>query len=323
MRSYLHIITFIILNFTAASECGAQVHVVYKSIGEKAHLTLKEQWNITTVKWRMDRMLIATVEDKKSVAKHPEKFHMHVPDNSLFIKNLTVNDSGRYYAQTGLWEEDIIQYNLIVQEAVSNPVIEPDLYHQSNSSSVCHVLVKCSADGDSVMYDCDHQHCSLTNTTLTRVNITLNYTDNGMLECTARNRVSMKQTSISLGNMCSEKTTLPTESGNYILILIIITSCTFVFGVLMMCIIKLFYNTTKKEQNEGAYQGDKGVNTIYSVVRKQPRTETPAHSSAAETATVYDVPSKCARAPQSDSGDSVPKDDTHTVYWKLGQTQDP
>lgn len=297
--------------------------MVYKSIGEKAHLTLKEQWNITQVKWRKDHALIATVEDQKSNTKHPEKFHIHVTDNSLFIKNLTVKDSGRYHAQTGQWEEVIIQYNLIVQEAVSNPVLEQILYNQSHSSSVCQILVKCSADGDSVTYDCDHKHCSPTNATLTRVNITLNYTDNGVLECTAKNRVSTKRTSITLSNICSEKETLPDKSSNYIFVLIIIISCTVVFGVLMICIIKLLHNTTKKEQNEGTYQGDKGVNTIYSVVRKQPRTETPAHSSTAETATVYDVPSKCARAPQSDSGDSVQKDDTHTVYWKLGQTQDP
>lgn len=98
-----------------ASECGAQIHVVYKSIGEKAHLTLKEQRNITQVKWRKDHALIATVEDQKSNTKHPEKFHIHATDKSLFIKNLTVKDSGRYHAQTGQWEEVIIQYNLIVQ----------------------------------------------------------------------------------------------------------------------------------------------------------------------------------------------------------------
>lgn len=96
-------------------DCGARVHVVYKSIGETAHLTLKEQWNITAVKWRKDHHLIATVENKKPVIRNPEKFHIHASDSSLFIHNLTVSDSGYYKAQTGQWEEDLITYNLIVQ----------------------------------------------------------------------------------------------------------------------------------------------------------------------------------------------------------------
>ncbi|KAB5579083.1 hypothetical protein PHYPO_G00190650 [Pangasianodon hypophthalmus] len=322
MRSYLHIVAFIILNFTA--DCGARIHVVYKSIGEKAHLTLKEDRNITTVKWRKDQSPIAIVENQKQVTRYPEKFHIHVSDNSLFIHNLTVNDSGQYRAETGQWEEEIIIYHLIVQEAVSTPVIDASLNHQSNSSSVCHILVKCSADGDSVTYDCDHQHCTQTNATSIRLTITINYTNNGVLECIASNRVSTKRTSISMSNTCSEKQPVQTKQINYILVLIIIISCTVVFGVLMICAIKLFYNNRKKEQNEGTYQEDKGINTVYSVVRKQPRTETPADSGPAEnaTATVYDVPSKCARAPQSHSDDCVQKDDTHTVYWKLGQTQE-
>ncbi|GAA6088787.1 T-lymphocyte surface antigen Ly-9-like [Tachysurus ichikawai] len=198
MRSYLHIVTFIILNFTA--DCGARVHVVYKSIGEKAHLTLKDHRNITTIKWRKDFDLIAILENKKPDTKYPEKYHIHVSDNSLFIHNLTVNDTGDYKAQIGQWEEDVIQYKLIVQEAVSKPVITLD--HQINTSSVCHILVKCSADGDSVMYNCDHQHCTLTNATSNTVNLTVSYTDTEVLECTASNHVSTKQTSIHKINAC-------------------------------------------------------------------------------------------------------------------------
>ncbi|XP_034159783.1 uncharacterized protein LOC117597149 [Pangasianodon hypophthalmus] len=290
MRSYLHIVTLIILNFTA--DCGARVHMVYRPIGEKAHLTLKEHRNITTVKWRKDQSLIIIVENQKPVTRNPEKFNIHVSDNSLIIHNLTVNDSGQYRAESGQWEEEIIVYLLIVEEAVSKPVIDASLDHQSNSSSVCHILVKCSANGDSVTYDCDHQHCTQTNATSIRVNITINYTDNGVLECIASNRVSTKQTSISMSNTCSEKQQVQTKQINYILVLIIIISCTVVFGVLMICAIKLFYNNRKKEQNEGTYQEDKCVNTVYSEVGKPLRTETLADSSAAQnaTATVYNVP---------------------------------
>ncbi|KAK3567982.1 hypothetical protein QTP86_027764 [Hemibagrus guttatus] len=198
MRSYLYIFTFIILNFTA--DCGAWVHVVYKSTGENAHLTLKEHWNITTVKWRKDHNLIAAVDNKKPAIKNPAKFYIRASDNSLFIYNLMVNDSGYYKAETGLWEEEVITYSLTVQEAVSKPVINFD--HQLNSSSVCHILVKCSADANSVTYDCDPQHCTLTNATSTRVNFTVNYTDTGVLECTASNRVSTKKTSVNLNNSC-------------------------------------------------------------------------------------------------------------------------
>ncbi|XP_060731028.1 SLAM family member 7-like [Tachysurus vachellii] len=225
MRSYLHIVTFIILNFTA--DCGALVHVVYKSIGEKAHLTLKDHQNITTVKWRKDRKLIAFVENKKPSTKCPKKYHIHVSDNSLFIHNLTVNDSGYYKAQTGQWEEDAIKYILTVQEAVSKPVITVD--HQINTSSVCHILVTCSADGDSVMYNCDHQQCTLTNATSNTVNLTVSYTDTEVLECTASNYVSTKQTSIHKINACPEKSLLTTT------IIFIISIA--VFAVLMICII--------------------------------------------------------------------------------------
>ncbi|KAF5891212.1 SLAM family member 5-like, partial [Clarias magur] len=276
--------------------CGARVYVVYKSVGDKAHLTLKEDWNITTVKWRKNLILIATIENKNKDTKHPEKIHIHIADNSLFIHNLTVNDSGDYVAQTGQWEEEVIKYNLIVQEAVSKPIMDTPLDHQSNSSSACQILVKCSADGETVMYDCNHQHCTLINATSTRVNITINYTDtNGMLECTASNRVSTKRTSIPINNTCSEKQPVLTTTISYMLVLIIIISCTVVFGVVMIGILKLVYNFKKKQQKGGTYQDDKGVNTVYSVVRKPQRTETSADSSTAQTAatTVYDVPSKC------------------------------
>ncbi|KAF5891211.1 SLAM family member 5-like, partial [Clarias magur] len=180
--------------------CGVLVHVVYKSVGHKAHLTLEEHWNITTVKWRKDLILIATIENQTPDTKHPEKIHIRVSDKSLIIHNLMVNDSGEYVAQTGQWEEEVIKYRLNVQEAVSKPTIHADIDWQSNSSSVCHILAKCSADGESVTYDCKYQHCARTNATLTGVNMTITYTDDGMLECTASNRVSMKRTSIPVNN---------------------------------------------------------------------------------------------------------------------------
>ncbi|XP_060781631.1 uncharacterized protein LOC132889292 isoform X2 [Neoarius graeffei] len=288
MRCYLHIVTLIFLNFTA--DCGAWAHVVHKSVGEKAYLTLKGHWNITTVRWRKNHHLIATIENQKPSIKHPEKFHIHVSDNSLVIYNLTVNDSGFYQAQAGQWEEEISQYTLIVHEAVSKPVINLD--HQSNSSSVCHILVKCSADGDSVTYDCDHQHCTQTNGTSTRVNIAVNYTDNGMLECIASNRVSTKRTSITISNTCSEKPPVPNKTINYILVLIIIISWTVAFGVLIICVIKLFYNTRKKKQNKRTDQEAEGVSTLYRELEKPLQTGTLTDRSAAQNSptTVYDVP---------------------------------
>ncbi|XP_053359432.1 uncharacterized protein LOC128529880 [Clarias gariepinus] len=244
MRSLLHVVMLIILNFPA--DCEARGHVVYKSVGDKAHLTLKENWNITSVKWRKDLRLIATVENKKPDTKDQEKFHLHISDNSLIIHNLTVNDSGDYVAQTGQWEEEVIKYKLIVQEAVSKPTINADLDHQLNSSSVCHILVKCSADGESVTYDCNHQHCTRTNATLTRVSMTINYTDDGVLECTASNHVSTKRTSIPINNTCSEEQPVPGTTTKYNLILIIIISCTLVFGVLMICV-NSFNDVRKKK----------------------------------------------------------------------------
>ncbi|KAG7330481.1 hypothetical protein KOW79_006703 [Hemibagrus wyckioides] len=247
MRSYLHIVTFIILNFIA--DCGARVHVVYQSIGETAHLTLKEHWNITAVKWRKNHNLIATVEKKKPVIKHPEKFHIHASDSSLFIHNLTVSDSGYYKAQTGQWEEDLIIYSLIVQEAVSKPVINL----QSNSSSVCHILVKCSADGDTVMYICDPHQCTLTNATSTMVNMTVSYTDTGVFECTASNRVSTKKTSVHMMNSCPEKLA-PTTTATIICIISIA-----LFAVLMIWIIFFTIPGRKRKKQVRTPQNVSGI----------------------------------------------------------------
>ncbi|XP_027034027.2 T-lymphocyte surface antigen Ly-9-like [Tachysurus fulvidraco] len=243
MKSYLHIVAFIILNFS--TDCGAWVHVVYKSIGEIAHLTLKDPPNISTIKWRKDSNLIAIVENKRQSTKFTKKYHIHVSDNSLFIHNLTLEDSGYYKAQTGQWEEDVIQYKLIVQEAVSKPVITVN--HQINNSSVCYILVTCSADGDSVMYNCDHQHCTLTNATSNTVNLTVSYTEAEVLECTASNRVSTKQTSIHKINTCPEKSLLTTT------IIFIISIA--VFAVLLICII--FFTIPERRRNKNRETGAK------------------------------------------------------------------
>lgn len=96
-------------------DCGARENVVYKSTGEKAHLTLNKHRNIKTVKWRKDNDLIAVVEQEERRIKHPEKYVIDAFDNSLSIHNLTVNDSGSYIAQIGQWENVVIQYQLIVQ----------------------------------------------------------------------------------------------------------------------------------------------------------------------------------------------------------------
>ncbi|XP_046707419.1 uncharacterized protein LOC124387237 [Silurus meridionalis] len=288
MWSYLHI-TFIILSFLAGS---ARVHVVYKLIGDKAHLTLKERWNIT-VKWRKDYNLIAVVENRKPSIKQPGKFHLRVSDNSLFIHNLTVSDSGDYQAQIGQWEEEKIRYKLIVQEAVSKPVINTSLDRQSNTSSVCHIWVKCSADEDSVTYNCDHQHCIRTNATFTRVNITVNYRDTGVLECTASNHVSMKWTSIPMSNTCSQKEPGLAITIDYIMLLIIMF-CTMVLVVLVICTIKHFCRKRKKKQTEGKYQENKGVNSVYAEVGKPLRAETLANRSTAQNATtIYTFPLNC------------------------------
>ncbi|XP_036452765.1 uncharacterized protein LOC118825988 [Colossoma macropomum] len=182
---------------------GARMHGIhqqYELLGGTVYLSLGEERS-TQIKWKKDREVIAMVDREWSATRFQDKFIVNASDGSLIIKNVTERDSGRYQALLGKWEENIVEFHLIVLEAVSEPIIGSVL-HRSDSLT-CNFSVQCSAGGDSVTYDCSLQHCAPSNISLTRVEITIAI-DNGLVECTASNRVSTKKSLRQINDTCSE-----------------------------------------------------------------------------------------------------------------------
>ncbi|KAL6491241.1 hypothetical protein MHYP_G00015860 [Metynnis hypsauchen] len=176
------------------------IHQQYELLGGTVQLSLGEQRSIK-IKWKKDDFVVAVVERGRSRTKSEDKFIVNASDGSLIIKNVTERDSGRYEAVLGEWEEEIVEIHLIVLEAVSEPIIG-SILHQSDSFT-CNISVVCSADGDSVTYDCSLQHCTPSNISLTRVEITIAI-ENGLVECTASNRVSTKKSLQQINDACSK-----------------------------------------------------------------------------------------------------------------------
>ncbi|KAL7875676.1 hypothetical protein AOLI_G00106390 [Acnodon oligacanthus] len=335
----IFIIIFIIMNFTAVN--GARAHKVYELVGKTAHLSLGKQLNQNQIKWKKNDEVIGILDTYKQLPLLKSdslinKFNISATNASLIIYNVTKKDSGHYKAIIGVWEDEITEYHLIVEEAVSEPIIDTDLIQLNSSYDDCRILVKCSADGDSMIYDCDSQICTRTNSSLTKVNITVAVTGDGILECTASNHVSTEKNSIPLSNTCSEKYSPVEDKSNLSMVLAIVVACG-LGGILLFCSLIIgFCYSRKKLQNEGTFQAE-DISTIYSVVCK-PQSPTEGNSAT----TVYDVPSKCVKAPQSvnvemsketqappledkavtvnaEKEEESENDRQLTVYWKLGQ----
>ncbi|KAL6490964.1 hypothetical protein MHYP_G00013090 [Metynnis hypsauchen] len=332
----IFIIIFIIMNFTAVN--GARAHKVYELVGKTAHLSLqKQQLNQNQIKWKKDDKVIAIL-DKQQPRLNPEslinKFNISATNASLIIYNVTKKDSGHYKALIGDWEYEDTEYHLIVEEAVSEPIIDTNLM-QNSSIDDCRISVKCSADGDSMIYNCNSQICTRTNNSLTKVNITVTVSSKGILECTANNHVSTNKYSITLSNTCSEKYSPVKDKSNVLLVLAIAGACGLL--ILVLCSLTIGYCCSRKKlQNEGTFQAE-DISTIYSVVCKP---QSPTQSNSATT--VYDVPTKCVKALRSASVEMLKEtqappledkavtvnaereeesenDKQRTVYWKLGQ----
>ncbi|XP_072543436.1 CD48 antigen-like isoform X2 [Salminus brasiliensis] len=265
---------------------GAQIREVskqYALVGSTVHLSLgKHRQNLIHIRWKKENLLIA--KDKSTL--NPDfqgKFALNLTDGSLFIKNVTKNDSNCYEAIIGEWEAESWKFHLIVEGMVSEPIIDTDRDETAlNSTTDCRISVKCSADGDSVMYDCDLQICSLSKTSLSRVNITVAVNDQGNVECTASNHVSSQRNSIALSNTCSEKQSHEEEKTNFSPVLTILIACG-LGGILLVGVLAIHF-CRKELQNVSNQEGN--TTTLYGVVHK-PQTSTD-NSAANNAATVYE-----------------------------------
>ncbi|KAI4901135.1 hypothetical protein NFI96_030390 [Prochilodus magdalenae] len=332
MRCSLHIITvvFIIANFTAAQKQQ------YELVGRTVQLSLgNHQQNLTHLKWKKDKIVIAVIDKASLIVKNPEVYNVDVTNGSLFIKNVTRQNSGFYEAIIDLFEEQTTKYHLTVEEPVLRPVIYTDILQLNFSTNVCRISVTCSAKDDAVMYDCNFQICRIANTSLTKHNITVSLTHSGLVECTASNHVSTNKTAIHVIHPCLARKDGPVlHHSNALVVLAIAISCGLV-GILAVCLIIVrWYYSRKRFQNEEKLQ-ECDITTIYSEVCKP---QAPKDNNSAAT-TVYDVPSKAVRAPEGlqmlkttqapppvdktvtagTRKEEEPENDALTVYWKLGQ----
>ncbi|XP_017574559.1 uncharacterized protein LOC108440278 isoform X1 [Pygocentrus nattereri] len=340
MHGLLHIIivVFIIMRSTAANGVHICVYQRYEIVGKTVRLSLeKDRQNLT--KWKKDGGILANVDKQHIELRFPDRFSVNATDGSLIIKNVTESESGCYHAYFGKWESEFVGFHLTVEGAVSKPVIHTNILQLNSSTQLCLISVKCSVDGDSVIYNCDFKYCTLqTNTSLTKVNITVAVRNEEYVECTARNHVSTKTSSVHHSDTCLEKYSSVQDKSQILLVLPVLIACGLGL-ILVACIILTAYLYSRKKQqirNKGTPQ-EEAISTIYSVVRKP---QSPTDSNLATT--VYDVPSKCVKDPQSTSVQTlketqVPpledkavtvnaereeeseKDKQLTVYWKLGQ----
>lgn len=107
-------------------DCGAVI-VIHKSVGETAHLSLKNHTHLSALKWRKAKYLIAKIVDEKPDVKWMNKFTLNSSRGTLTVKNLTANDSGVYEAQIGDWEETVIIYYLKVHGKLK--LCSPSTFH--------------------------------------------------------------------------------------------------------------------------------------------------------------------------------------------------
>ncbi|XP_076829377.1 uncharacterized protein LOC143475401 isoform X2 [Brachyhypopomus gauderio] len=292
MRSLLYTLTFIVMNFTADCVDTCPWVERYEISGSTVHLSLGRQLNMTQLKWRKANELIAKIENQNPSIRIKEKYILEVSNGSLTILNVSEDDSGEYKAENGQWEIPVIGYRMIVQAAVSDPIITTRPLHLNLTAVVCHVLVNCSADGETAMYHCDLQHCTQISSLPVRVNITVTASNDGKVECVVSNRVSTKTRSSTLTTTCQEKeeTSVSTSESSLILLVLV---CPLILGILGVFLLLKVYCSRKKPQIRNMY-ADSDISTVYSVVHKRC---VPTDNAAAScpTTTVYDVPKTCVR----------------------------
>ncbi|XP_041926924.1 uncharacterized protein si:ch1073-220m6.1 [Alosa sapidissima] len=132
---------------------------------------------------------------------------------SIQLNNLTDNDSGVYigYKHEDQWTEvAVVSYKLVIQDAVSTPVIKisPIQPLDNTSGQNCSFNVNCSSSKSWASYSCDENGCTYLQSSLSakdNINIT---SANGHVKCNASNPVSTEMSSQQFPKDCGKVTTM-------------------------------------------------------------------------------------------------------------------
>ncbi|XP_031647718.1 uncharacterized protein LOC109906400 isoform X2 [Oncorhynchus kisutch] len=184
----------------------ADVHPIdkYGLKGGAVCLTVRENpLQEMAMKWMTDSNVIAVKE--KVSPRYKERVDYNSTDHSLCLRKLEQTDTGIYIAyNVEIWKEtQMVKYNLMVQEAVSIPVMEVVSLSSNYSDGMCDVTVNCSVTGVWVLSVCDGGQCTLSQQSLshTRVNIIIS-NDNGTIQCTGKNNFSAETNSQRMEDIC-------------------------------------------------------------------------------------------------------------------------
>ncbi|XP_062305126.1 uncharacterized protein si:ch1073-220m6.1 [Osmerus eperlanus] len=185
-------------------------HLIFVIAGLKAQASTKVQYelkgnttclcftnslkNITEIKWKVDNNLI--VRDGSVTKSFIDRFQYNKVNHSLYIRNLTDTDTGIYIVTTTYKNDSEFtnSYKLIVEEAVSMPVVKITPFDFNSSAGTCNMSVNCSVGSNWAAFVCDDDshdsRCKLSSST---TNVFINISKfNGNVECTGKNNVSIK-----------------------------------------------------------------------------------------------------------------------------------
>ncbi|XP_051575193.1 uncharacterized protein si:ch1073-220m6.1 [Myxocyprinus asiaticus] len=327
--------------------------------GTSIHLSFSQKnqsHQQTQVKWRRFNREEALACPDGVAPNYRNRMEYNLSDGSLTIKNLQENDSGKYEALLGFWEEEILAaYTLIVEPAVSEPLIEVSQDDNNTSAGLCRATVNCSADGSWATYDCDQSLCTRTHGSLASINITVTALGSREVQCQANNHVSRNHSEI-LNIMCLEKQESELRSPPGLVFWIVLTICVgvvlgFLLGLVIVLVKKI--NSTKIHPQcivaviDGTVS-EQGPGTKYSTVHKPNTSHTHTANNADKNieGTIYDTPSRQPKAHRAVSVDVMienqeqqrPREDNtvkvratvhqaaepdseqiNTVYCKLGE----
>ncbi|XP_014062779.1 SLAM family member 9 [Salmo salar] len=186
------------------------------------------------LKWKFKSAVI--VDNKEISPQYKDKVHYNPVNHSLCIKNLKETDSGIYYPIVGKWNlETIIEYNVTILEAVSIPVMKVVSLYSNSSTGQCNITVNCSVEDVWALSVCNGRHCTLSQQSLTVVNITIS-NDNNTIQCTGKNHVSAKTKSQPMKDICIEKDGKASEFPVGIIVVSVTAGLLFISVIVGICV---------------------------------------------------------------------------------------
>ncbi|XP_052009836.1 uncharacterized protein si:ch1073-220m6.1 [Xyrauchen texanus] len=265
----------------------------------------------TQVKWRRFNRKEILTSPEGVAPNYRNRMEYNFSDGSLTIKNLQKNDSGKYEALLGSWEEqNLAAYTVKVESAVSEPLIEVSQDDNNTSAGLCWARVNCSADGSWATYDCDQSLCTRTHGYLASINITVTALESREVQCHANNHVSRNH-SKTPNIMCLEKQESELRAPSGLVFWIVLTICVaVVLGFLLGLVIVLAKkkNTTKihPQSSLAVINGtvsEQGPESMYCTVRKPNTSHTHEANNTDIEGTIYDTPSRQPKVHQAVSVD--------------------